>query len=331
MRDHDSAFAAGRVPVPALGWGALGVVAFSMTLPATRAALPAFGPITVGVGRAVPAAALAGAALLLVRAPLPTRAQAARLLLVAAGAVLGFPVFTALALRGVGAAHGAVLVGLLPAATAVAAVLRAGERPRPAFWLAAAGGAASVLAFAAVRGAGTPRPADLLLLAAVASAAVAYAEGGALAREMPGSRVISWALVLALPAVLPIAAAGLIAHPPAAPGPAAWAGLAYVSGISMFAGFVAWYRGLALGGVARISQLQLAQPVLTVAWSAVLLHEAVDTATVAAALVVLLLTAATQRTRDAAPVPGTPAENRERPAPPGSMLAPMAVSGGAKR
>ena len=297
-----------RVPFPALVWGGLGVLAFSLTLPATRGALPAFGPVTVGIGRAVPAAVLAAAALLLTRAARPSRRQTRRLLLVSAGAVVGFPIFTALALRGVGAAHGAVLVGLLPAATAVVAVLRAGERPRPACWLTAIAGAAAVLAFAAVRGAGAPRPADLLLLAAVACAAVAYAEGGALAREMPGWQVISWALLLGMPVVLPVAVLGFLAHPPAAAGAGAWLGLAYVSGVSMFAGFVAWYRGLALGGVARIGQLQLAQPVLTVGWSALLLGEQVGVATLVAALAVLVLTAATQRTR------GTPTGNSARPA-----------------
>ena len=312
----------GRVPFPALVWGGLGVLAFSGTLPATRAALPAFGPVTVGIGRAVPAAALAAAALLLLRAARPTRPQVRRLLLVSAGAVIGFPIFTALALRGVGAAHGAVLVGLLPIGTAVAAVLRAGERPRPAFWLTAGAGAAAVLAFAAVRGAGAPRPADLLLLAAVGCAAVAYAEGGALAREMPGWQVISWALLLALPVVVPVAVAGLLAHPPADPDAGAWTGLAYVAAVSMFAGFIAWYRGLALGGVARVGQLQLAQPVLTVGWSVLLLGESVDATTVVAALVVLLFTAATQRTRAAGPAP---AENRERPHGGPGRLAPVAT------
>ncbi len=301
-----------RVPLPALAWGGLGVLAFSLTLPATRGALPAFGPLTVGIGRAAPAALLAVAALLIARAPRPSGRQVRRLLLVSAGAVAGFPVFTALALRGVGAAHGAVLIGLLPAATAVVAVLRAGERPRLGFWLTAGAGAVSVLVFAAVQGAGAPRPADLLLLAAVASAAVAYAEGGALAREMPGWQVIAWALVLGMPIVLPVAVAGVLLHPPAAPSAGAWLGLAYVSVVSAFAGFVAWYRGLARGGVARIGQLQLAQPVLSVGWAALLLGEQVGAATVVAALVVLVLTAATQRTR------GRPVPARTGPVPLGA-------------
>src|SRR5829696_871768 len=200
MTGNGSAFVRSRVHFPGLVLGCLGVLAFSGSLPATRAALPAFGPVTVGIGRAVPAAALAAVALLVARAPRPSAGQSGRLLIVSAGAVIGFPAFTALALRGVGAAHGAVLVGLLPATTAVAAVLRAGERPRWTFWLTAGAGTAAVLVFAAVRGAGAPRPADLLLLAAVACAGIAYAEGGALAREMPGWQVISWALLLALPA-----------------------------------------------------------------------------------------------------------------------------------
>lgn len=297
MTVKSSAIEPDRVPVPALVWGGAGVLAFSLTLVATRAAVPAFGPVTVGIGRAVPAAAVAAVALLVARVPLPGRDRLVPLALVALGAVIGFPVLTALALRGVGAAHGAVLIGLLPMATAVAAVLRAGERPPRAFWLTAGAGALAVLTFAVVRGAGAPRPADLLLLGAVACAAVAYAEGGALAREMPGWQVISWALLLALPVVLPVTVAGLLAHPPRSPTPGAWTAMAYVSVVSMFLGFVAWYRGLALGGVARVGQLQLVQPVLTVGWSALLLAESVDLATVLAAAAVLLFTAATQRER----------------------------------
>ena len=308
MREQSSAFVPDRVPLPALAWGGLGVLAFSLTLPATRGALPAFGPVTVGIGRAVPAAVLAAVALLAVRVPRPSGRQLRRLLLVSAGAVAGFPICTALALRDVGAAHGAVLIGLLPASTAVVAVLRAGERPRLGFWVTAGAGATAALVFAAVQGAGAPRPADLLLLAAVASAAVAYAEGGALAREMPGWQVIAWALVLGMPIVLPVAAAGLVLHPPATPSAGAWLGLAYVSLVSAFAGFVAWYRGLARGGVARVGQLQLAQPVLSVGWAALLLGEQVGAATLVAALAVLVLTAATQRTR------GQPGPARPEPA-----------------
>jgi drug/metabolite transporter (DMT)-like permease len=147
-----------------------------------------------------------------------------------------------------------------------------------------------------VTGAGL-QVADLLLLGAVAAAAIGYAEGGALAREMPGWQVIGWAVVLALPVTVPVTLVALWWHPPVAVGAAAWLGFGYVSVVSMFLGFVVWYRGLALGGVARIGQLQLAQPVLTLIWSVLLLRERIDTATVVAALAVLVSTAATQRVR----------------------------------
>jgi drug/metabolite transporter (DMT)-like permease len=297
MKANDNAIASRRPPFPALCWGGVGVVAFSLTFPATRLALPAFGPVTTGLGRAVLAALLAALALLAVRAPLPTRAQWRSIGLVACGGVVGFPLLTALALGHVGAGHAAVLAGLLPAATALAAVARAGERPHPGFWLSAGAGLVAVLVFAAVRGAGRPQLADLLLLGAVAAGALAYAEGGALARTMPGWQVIAWALVLAAPLLLPISAYTLLTNPPHHPDAGAWLGLAYVSAVSMFLGFVAWYRGLARGGVAQVGQLQLAQPVLTLGWAALLLGERIDALTGVAALAVLATTAATQRAR----------------------------------
>ncbi len=269
-----------------LAWGMLGVLAFSLTLPATRAAVPALGSTVVGLGRALVAASLAGLLLLALRERPPARRHWPGLAVVALGVVVGFPLCSALALRAVPAVHGAVVVGLLPTATAVMAVLRAGERPPRVFWLACLAGTAAVLAFAAAEGAGRPRAADLLLLAAVALGALGYAEGGRLARELGGWRVISWALLLAAPflaapVALAIAARGLDA------GPGAWLGFAYLSVVSMFLGFFAWYRGLALGGVARVGQVQLLQPVLTLGWGALLLGERVGARTVLAALLVV--------------------------------------------
>lgn len=283
--------------LPPFWSGFLGVLAFSGTFPATRLALPAFGPLTVGLGRAVVAAALAAVALTLARAARPTRAQWRRIGVVALGVVVGFPVLSAAALDVVGAAHGAVLVGVLPVATAVAAVLRAAERPPPAFWVASLAGTAAVVVFALVSGAGSLRPADVLLLGAVAAGAIGYAEGGALAREMPGWQVISWALLLAMPVVVPVTAVGIAVRPPHAPDTEAWLGLGYVSVISMFLGFIVWYHGLARGGVARVGQIQLAQPVLTLGWAVLLLDEHIGLSTVLTALAVLVFTLATQRTR----------------------------------
>jgi drug/metabolite transporter (DMT)-like permease len=269
-----------------LAWGALGVLAFSLTLPATRAAVPELGGTVVGLGRALVAALLAGLLLLALRERPPGRRHWPGLAVVVLGVVVGFPLCSALALRAVPAVHGAVVVGLLPAATAVMAVLRAGERPPRAFWLACLVGVAAVCVFAAAEGAGRPRAADLLLLAAVALGALGYAEGGRLARDLGGWRVISWALLLAapflaVPVALAVADRGLDA------GPGAWLGFAYVSIVSMFLGFFAWYRGLALGGVARVGQVQLLQPVLTLGWGALLLGERVGARTVFASLLVI--------------------------------------------
>lgn len=282
-----------------LFYGALGVAAFSFALPATRVAVAELDATFVGLGRALVAGALAGALLLLLRERVPRRDQLGRIALVAAGVVFGFPLLMALALRDVPSAHGAVIVGLLPAATAVMAVLRAGERPSKAFWFASTIGLVCVVLFAVVEGAGALRAADLYAIAAVLLGAVGYAEGGALAREIGGWRVISWALVLSVP-VLPVVAVALLRTGPIdglSGSVSAWLGFAYVSVFSMLLGFFAWYRGLAEGGVARVSQVQLSQPVLTLIWSTLLLGEQVGILTVLAAALVLASVALTQRTR----------------------------------
>lgn len=273
----------------------LGVIAFSGTLPATRVAVEQLDAVFVGLGREVFAAVLAAIVLAVLREPFPRRDQLGRLALTASGVVVGWPLLTALALRGVTAAEGAVIVGLLPMATAIVASLRAGEKPSPAFWGAATLGLVAVLGFAAVQGAGLPRGEDFVLLAAVALSAVGYSEGAALAREMGGWRVISWALVLFAPLLIPfVAVAGTgDGHP----GTGQWIGFAYVVVISAFAGFFAWYAGLARGGIARTSQIQLAQPVLTFTWAALFLGESISGLTLVAGLVVLACVAVTQQTR----------------------------------
>jgi drug/metabolite transporter (DMT)-like permease len=281
-----------------------GVLLFSLTFPATRVAVPGLGGTFVGIGRAVGAGALACAYLLLVPGPRPRGAQWRRLAVTAAGIVVGFPLLTALALRHLTAAHGAVIVGLLPATTALAGAIRGGERPSRTFWVAAAAGLVAVLAFAIEQGAGGPSGADGLVLAAVGASAIGYAEGGLLARELGGPRTICWALVLAAPVTVPVAVVAGIANGLHA-GVDPWLGFAYVSIGPMFLAFFAWYHGLSRGGIARMSQIQLAQPLLTLGWSAALLGERVRLPTLAAALVVVACVAATQRApvRRAAPPP----------------------------
>lgn len=286
---------AARAPPAAIAFGLLGVVGFSFSLPATRLAVADLNPWFVAFGRAAAAGGLSAALLVAVRAPRPTRAQLRSLAIVALGVVVGFPIFTSLALEDRTSAHGAVVIGVLPVATALWAVARGGERHSARFWLAALAGMAAVIVFAATAGAGGFQLSDGYLLAAVALGGLGYAEGGRLARDLGGARTICWALVVALPVTVPVTAAAAAGGLHA--GGDAWFGFAYVAVVSMWLGFFAWYAGLARGGVARIGQIQLAQPVLTLGWAALLLGEAVSAATVAAALVVLACVVATQRAR----------------------------------
>lgn len=276
--------------------GFLGVLAFSFTLPATRVAVEELDPVLVGIGREALAAVPAALILLATRAPLPTREQFLRLGLVVFGVVLGWPLFSALALQDLTSAHSAVIVGLLPAATAVAAVLRAGEHPSVGFWLASGAGLLAVLAFAAAQGAGLPSTGDLQILVAVVLSAVGYAEGGALARDLGPWRVICWAVVLGLPITVPVTLIAATSSDLDA-GFDPWLGFFYVAFVSALLGFFPWYAGLARGGVAKIGQVQLLQPLLTLAWSAWLLSEEVNALTLIASIAVLASVVATQRTR----------------------------------
>jgi drug/metabolite transporter (DMT)-like permease len=276
--------------------GLVGVIGFSFSLPATRLALRDLDPWVVAFGRATVAAALSGLVLAITRAPWPSREQWRGLAIVAAGVVVGFPLLTSIALHHRTSAHAAIVVGLAPAATAVMAVLRAGERPSRAFWIASAAGTAAVLVFAFVSGAGSLRVSDLELLLAVALVGLGYAEGGALARELGGTRTICWALVLSAPLLLPVVAVrvaqtGFHVHADSA------FGFGYVACVSMFAAFFAWYAGLARGGVARIGQIQLAQAPLTLVWAGLFLGERVTLGSALTAVLVVGCVAATQRAR----------------------------------
>jgi drug/metabolite transporter (DMT)-like permease len=278
------------------GWGSglLGVIIFSGSLPATRVAVAGFSPFFVTSARAAIAGILAGALLLVLRQPRPARADLPPLAIVALGVVVGFPLLTALALRQMDSAHSIVFIGLLPLATALFGVVRTGERPRPTFWLFACAGAAAVAGFALSRGNGSTVPGGLLMVAAIILCGLGYAEGAALSRRLGGWQVISWALLISLPVM---ACATLVTLPDAwtGIGAAAWAGLAYVSVFSMLVGFVFWYRGLALGGIAGVGQLQLLQPFLGLGLAALILHEPVHWTMFATAAVVVGCVAGAKR------------------------------------
>ena len=291
-QDVSPAFAVtGRVRA-GMGWGLLGVTAFSLTVPLTRLAVEGFPPMFIGSGRAVVAAVLAAAALLLTRQGFPRGGQWMRLAVVAGGIVIGFPLLTSFALTAAPASHAAVVIALLPAATATMAVLRGRERPQRAFWAATAAGALAAIAFAFLQsgGLGQVHWTDLLFFGAVLAAAVGYAEGGLLARELGAWQTISWALVLASPLMLVLMAVALSQQSETlmqSATPVQWAAFAYLGVVSMFLGFFAWYHGLAIGPMAQVSQVQLAQPVMSICWAALLLGEHLTWATIVGGLAVI--------------------------------------------
>jgi drug/metabolite transporter (DMT)-like permease len=268
--------------------GAIGVAIFSLTLPFTRMAVAELNPVFVAMGRAVVAATIAAFLLWRMGAVKPTAAQIKPLLMCALGVVIGFPVFSSIAMRYVPASHGAIVLGILPLATALFAALRFKERPSMGFWIMAVLGSALVISFALLQGGGSFQMADLALFAAVIFAAMGYAEGASLSQTMGGQQVISWALILAMPLVLPLAL-WLGWHYGVQASPRAWLGFAYVSVFSMFIGFFFWYKGLALGGTARVGQVQLLQPFMTLLGAALILGESLNVMNVGFALAVIMV------------------------------------------
>ncbi|MFK4068857.1 DMT family transporter [Streptomyces sp. NPDC029674] len=275
---------------------ALGVTAFSLTFPSTAWGLEGIGPWSFVTLRGVLSALIAGGCLLALRVAVPHRRHWAGLAVVGAGVVVGFPLLTTLALQTSTTAHAAVVVGLLPLTTAVFSAVRTGARPSRAFWTAALAGAAAVIAFTVQQSGGALTAADLYLFGALLICAAGYTEGGRLAREMPGWHVIGWALILCLPlnvvgalVALPHESFQLTGH--------STAGLLYAAIGSQFLGLVVWYRGMAAIGVPKASQLQLAQPLLTLVWSVFLLGEHLTVAAPLTAAAVLVCIAVTQRAR----------------------------------
>ena len=278
------------------GWGhgLLGVIIFSGSLPATRIAVGGFTPLFLTSARAVIAALLGAALLRALRQTRPAVGDLGSLAIVALGVVVGFPLLTALALQHITSARSIVFIGLLPLATALFGVWRGGERPRPAFWLFSVAGSLLVAGFALSQSDNASLAGDLLMVAAILLCGLGYAEGATLSRRHGGWQVISWALVLALP-VMAVVALATLPGSWSKIGLPAWLGLAYVSVFSMLVGFVFWYRGLALGGIAGVAQLQLLQPFFGLALAGLLLHEPVAWTMVAVTALVVLCVASAKR------------------------------------
>jgi drug/metabolite transporter (DMT)-like permease len=274
--------------------GALGVAIFALTLPMTRLAVgtpeaPQMSGVFIALGRAAVAALLSAVFLVATRAPFPRREDWWPLAVTSAGVVFGFPLLTSIAMRHVGAVHASVIVGVLPLATAAVGAWLHRQRPSAGFWIFALAGSALVVTYAALRAPGGGlglQLADLLLLAAMACAAIGYGWGARLSQRMRAEQVICWALVIALPLTAPLALATRPTHPLEA---SAWWAFAYVAVFSMWLGFFAWYRGLALGGTVRVSQVQLVQPFLGMLFAVPLLGETIDPTTLAFAITVIAM------------------------------------------
>lgn len=282
--------------------GFIGVAVFGGTLPATRIAVAAIDPMALTAMRTAIAGICSLVLLLILRRPLPPRRLWPQIFVAMMGVAVLFPLLMAMGMQTVDASHGGVVLGFLPIATALVAVVITHERPKPLFWIASVAGAALVIAFALRQGSGTFSRGDLLLFASVAVSAVGYGFSGRLTSEMPGWEVISWILVLALPLSIPAAVLTMpadIASVPLKP----WLGLLYVALFSQWIGFFAWNKGMALGGIARVAQVQLLQPFITFALAALFNDEVITLPIVlfAAAVVVTVAISARTRGKPAAP------------------------------
>lgn len=262
--------------------GFLGMVAFGITLPMTRLAVgsaedPQLAPVFVTAGRAAIAGLLSIGYLLWQRARWPDRRHWWPIVVCALGTVVGFPLFLSMALREVHAIHAAVITGILPLASAVTGAIYFRQRPSLGFWACALAGCLLVIAYAVARGGGHLTVADGLLLCAIVSTAIGYVGGTIVSQDRSAPETICWVLVVSLPLTLPIALTSIPTEPIRWQ---AWGGLAYVALFSMWLGFFAWYRGLALGGMVRVSQVQLLQPFITLLAAVPLLGEEIDSLTI---------------------------------------------------
>ncbi|QDG75474.1 DMT family transporter [Labrenzia sp. PHM005] len=280
----------------AAGWGSglLGVIIFSGSLPATRVAVSSFDPLFLTSARAAGAALLGLCLLLILKQPLPGRRDLKSLFLVALGVVVGFPLLTAMALQHITSAHSIVFIGLLPFVTAIFGAVRAGERPKSLFWLFSFTGSLAVAAYSLSLSTGISLKGDLYMVAAIVLCGLGYAEGATLSRHLGGWQVISWALILSMPVTVPLTLMSLPESWVGIPA-AAWASLGYVTVFSMLIGFVFWYRGLAIGGIAGVSQLQLLQPFFGLLLASLLLHEPVALTMIGVTTLVIFCVAGAKR------------------------------------
>jgi drug/metabolite transporter (DMT)-like permease len=259
-------------------FGILGVSAFGLTLPATRILVPYLDPVFIGLGRAVVATLFAALFLFFSRQKIPNRKQMYQLFIIAAGIVVGFPILSSWAMQYVPASHGGVVLGILPLATALVGVYVGDERPSALFWLVSVIGSCFVILYALNQGSGEIQVADIALLGAIFSAAIGYAVGAKLSRELGGWQVICWALVVAFPFII-IPAIRYAPESLTGVSVVEYSSFIYLALVSQLLAFFVWYKGLAMGGIARVSQAQLLQPFITLLASSFFLGEIIDATT----------------------------------------------------
>ncbi len=276
--------------------GFIGVVFFGITLPVMRLAVTELDPVFVGVARVLPAAVVAAIILVATRQRFPARSQWLGLAVITLGNVVLYPLFTAIAMKHAPASHGGVVLGIMPLATTIAGVVFGRERPSLGFWICGALGAAAVIAFALLDGSGPVHVADSLLILSVISASVGYAFGARLTRTMGAWQVICWAVLLSVPLALPVAFL-TVPDNVRSVSATAWAAFFYIGIFSQLIAFFAWNAGLALGGIARVGQVQLLQTFVTLAVAALLLGEPIDGITLLFALIIMVIVAASRKMR----------------------------------
>lgn len=267
--------------------GLVGIICFSLTLPATSIAVPYFGATIVGLGRTVIAAIIVSIIFIVKKESLPNKKQMKSLCIVAFGVVLGFPLLTTFAMKSLPVSHGAIELALLPLATAGFAMWRGGERPSKRYWIASMIGAITVLVYAFFLGLGQLQKGDIALLIAILILGLSYAEGGKLSKELGSWQVIAWAMVIGAPFfIIPVglSLSGDMLQAPIE----AWISLFYLAIVSQFLGYVAWYGGMSLGGIARVGQIQYLQPFLMISFSVIFLGESIKWLTIILAIIVVI-------------------------------------------
>ncbi len=285
-----------------LALGALAVCCFAITPTATRVAVADLDPLIVSAGRVLVAAILSAIVLAIVRPKAPSSSEWRSLVGVSLGVCVGFPIFTALAYKQIPASHGAIISALLPLVTAGMAVWRDRERPTATYWIASIIGAGTVLLFAFHEGAGALSAGDGWMILALFAAAYGYTEGARMSRSLGGWQTICWALILAGPLALAVTTFAFSQQSIQAE-PRAWLGFAYLCVVSQLVGFFPWYKGMALAGISRVGQIQLAQAPLGVIVSAMLLGEKVNLLAIPTLIIVLAMIVIGARSSRKEPIP----------------------------